>query len=50
MTSTVRAFGAARWNVRAGAATWSEEVATTTALLRQAEAALAADGERRDAA
>jgi hypothetical protein len=31
-------------------ATWTEEVATTTALLRQAEAALAADGERRDAA
>src|SRR5256714_6663173 len=50
MTSTVRAFGAGRWNVRAGTATWSEEIATTTALLRQAEAALAADGERRDAA
>jgi hypothetical protein len=50
MTSTVRAFGGARWNVRAGMATWTEEVATTTALLRQAEAALAADGERRDAA
>jgi hypothetical protein len=50
MTSTVRAFGGARWNVRAGTATWTEEIATTTALLRQAEAALAADGERRDAA
>src|SRR6266550_1764679 len=50
MTSTVRAFGAGRWNVRAGTVTWSEEIATTTALLRQAEAALAADGERRDAA
>jgi GGDEF domain-containing protein len=50
MTSTVRAFGTARWNVRAGAATWSEDLATTTVLLRQAEAALASDGERRDAA
>lgn len=50
MTSTVRAFGGARWNVRAGAATWSEEIATTTALLRQAEAALLADGDQRNAA
>src|SRR5437762_1928302 len=50
MTSTVRAFGTARWNVRAGAATWSDEVATTTVLLRQAEAALAGDNDRRDAA
>jgi hypothetical protein len=45
----VRAFGTARWSVRAGAATWSEEIATTTILLRQAEAALAGD-DRRDAA
>jgi hypothetical protein len=50
MTSTVRAFGAARWNVRAGAATWTEELATTTVLLRRAEEALAMDGDRRDAA
>jgi len=50
MTSTVRAFGTARWNVRAGAATWSDDVATTTVLLRQAEAALAGDNDRRDAA
>src|SRR5438132_1605014 len=50
MTSTVRAFGMARWNVRAGAATWSDDVATTTVLLRQAEAALAGDNDRRDAA
>jgi hypothetical protein len=50
MTSTVRAFGGARWNVRAGTATWSEDFATTTLLLRQAEAALAMDGDRRDAA
>jgi hypothetical protein len=50
MTSTTRAFGSAGWNVRAGAATWSEEIATTTLLLRRAEDALATDGERRDAA
>ncbi len=50
MTSTVRAFGSARWNVRAGASTWSEDLATTTVLLRRAEAALAMDGDRRDAA
>src|SRR5437868_13733089 len=50
MTSTVRAFGTARWNGRAGAATWSDDVATTTVLLRQAEAALAGDNDRRDAA
>src|SRR5881296_172310 len=35
MTSTVRAFGAARWSVRAGAATWSDDIATTTVLLRR---------------
>jgi GGDEF domain-containing protein len=50
MTSTVRAFGDARWKVRSGAATWSEELATTTVLLRCAEEALAADDEERDAA
>jgi len=50
MTSTVRAFGTARWSVRAGAATWSEDLATTTVLLRHAEAALTTDGDRRDAA
>src|SRR5437899_3102378 len=50
MTSTVRAFGSARWNVRAGAAAWSEEIGTTTLLLRRAEQALSLDGERRDAA
>jgi len=49
MTSTVRAFGSARWNVRAGAATWTEDIGTTTLLLRRAEEALAGD-ERRDAA
>jgi hypothetical protein len=50
MTSTVRAFGGARWNVRAGAATWSEDLPTTTMLLRRAEEILALDGDRRDAA
>jgi GGDEF domain-containing protein len=50
MTSSVRAFGSARWNVRAGAATWNEEVGTTTLLLRRAEQALSVDGDRRDAA
>jgi GGDEF domain-containing protein len=50
MTSTVRAFGAARWNVRAGAATWSEDIGTTTLLLRRAEHALSIDGDRSDAA
>jgi GGDEF domain-containing protein len=50
MTSTVRAFGSARWNVRAGSATWSEDIGTTTLLLRQAEQALSMDGDRRDAA
>jgi GGDEF domain-containing protein len=50
MTSTVRAFGNARWSVRAGAATWSQETPTSTALLREAEGALASDEPRRDAA
>jgi hypothetical protein len=50
MTSTVRAFGSARWNVRAGSATWSEEIGTTTLLLQKVEDALAHDGQRRDAA
>jgi GGDEF domain-containing protein len=50
MTSTVRAFGNARWNVRAGSATWSEEIGTSTLVLRHAEQALSMDGDRRDAA
>ena len=50
MTSSVRAFGGARWAVRAGAATWSDDLVTSTMLLRRAETALAADGERSDAA
>src|SRR5438128_9339439 len=50
MTSTVRAFGNARWHVRAGAAAWTDELATTTVLLRRAEEALSMDADRRDAA
>ena len=50
MTATVRAFGGARWQVRAGAATWGEELGTTINLLRRAEIALSEDAERRDAA
>jgi hypothetical protein len=43
MTATVRAFRGARWNVRAGSATWSTEIATSAALLRAAQDALARD-------
>jgi len=50
MTATVRAFGGARWQVRAGAATWGEELGTTINLLRRAEIALSEDAQRRDAA
>jgi len=50
MTASVRAYGGARWIVRAGAASWTAEIGTTTALLRAAQAALAGDGQERDAA
>src|SRR5256885_344619 len=50
MTSSVRAFGGARWHVHAGGATWSIELGTTGALLRAAEDALRADGEAATAA
>jgi len=50
MTSSVRAFGGARWPVHAGGATWSIELGTTGALLRAAEDALRADGEASTAA
>ncbi|MBI3521697.1 MAG: hypothetical protein HY071_01195 [Chloroflexi bacterium] len=46
MTSTVRAFGGARWRIRAGGATWSPSIATSAQLLRTAEDALAADGKQ----
>ncbi len=44
MTASVRAFRGARWNVRAGGAAWSGDVATSAELLRRAQDALAADG------
>ncbi len=49
MTASVRVFGGARWIIRAGAAAWTAELGTTTALLRAVQAALAG-GEERDAA
>ena len=45
MTTSVRAFGGARWHVHAGGATWSIEIGTTGALLRAAEDALRMDSE-----
>jgi hypothetical protein len=50
MMMSVRAFHGARWHVRAGAATWSADVATSGLLLRSAQAALAMDQEVRSAA
>ena len=50
MTSTVRAFGPARWSVRVGAATWSEDVATSGGLLRRAQEALERDAPELTAA
>ncbi|HET8567769.1 MAG TPA: hypothetical protein VFM93_02140 [Candidatus Limnocylindria bacterium] len=44
MTMTVRAYGGARWRVRAGGAASAEEHRTSTALLRSAQDALATDG------
>ena len=44
MATTVRAFGGARWRVRAGAVTWAMELVTTAALLRVAQDELASDG------
>lgn len=43
MTASVRAFRGARWQVRAGGATWTAEIATSADLLRRAQDALAAD-------
>lgn len=43
MTATVRAFGGARWTVRAGSATWTPAIATTAALLRIAQQELSSD-------
>jgi len=50
MTSSVRAFGGARWHVHAGGAIWTSEIGTTGRLLRAAEDALRADGEATTAA
>jgi len=50
MTSTVRAFGSACWSVRVGQATWRDEIATSTALLRHAQEALERDAPERTAA
>lgn len=44
MTATVRAFAPARYAVRVGTARWSSALATSSELLRAAEAALGRDG------
>ena len=43
MSASVRAFAGAKWVVRSGEATWSTEIATSAALLRIAQDALARD-------
>lgn len=50
MTTSVRAFRGARWQVRAGGATWTAELATSAELLRRAQEALASDDAVRRAA
>jgi hypothetical protein len=50
MSSSVRAFHGAQWQVHAGAATWTSEIGTTGRLLRAAEDALGADGAATTAA
>jgi hypothetical protein len=49
MNGTVLAFRNARWNARAGEATWTPEIVTSGALLRLAQDALARDGALRAA-
>ena len=44
MSGTVRAFYGARWNARAGTATWTPEIAASGVLLRLAQDALETDG------
>lgn len=44
MSGSVRAFQGARWNARAGEATWTPEIAASGVLLRLAQDALAKDG------
>ena len=43
MTTSVRAFAGARWRVRVGGASWSDELATSGELLRRAQDALEGD-------
>ncbi len=43
MAGSVRAFRGTRWNVRAGGASWSTEISTSSDLLRRAQDALARD-------
>ncbi len=43
MTTSVRAFHGARWQVRSGYATWSPEIAASGVMLRMAQDALAKD-------
>ena len=43
MTTSVRAFAGARWVIRVGEATWSDEVVTSGGLLRAAQDALEHD-------
>ncbi len=50
MTTSVRAFSGARWQVRVGEATWTDEIATSAALLRLAQEALERDGPLASAA
>ncbi len=50
MSGSVRAFKGARWNVRAGGATWSPEIVASGVLLRSAQDALARDEALRPAA
>ena len=50
MSAGVRAFRTARWSVRAGGVTWTPDVATSGALLRMAQDAVAGDDQMRPAA
>ncbi|HEY3218278.1 MAG TPA: hypothetical protein VGK15_04235 [Candidatus Limnocylindria bacterium] len=47
MTTSVRSFAGARWQVRAGEATWRQDLMTTGAVLRIAQDALARDDAMR---
>lgn len=47
MTTSVRAFAGAHWQVRVGEATWTADLVTTGAVLRMAQEALAGDDATR---